>query len=102
MLACLDRLGGRLLEARPHEPMTREHGREDPSAEASPFAERVRLEITDPTRVDLQLRARLAISDRHGRRGAAEAKLRDGEPVQRRIRYLHAVTQQELAQLREF
>lgn len=72
-----------------------------PGTEALTFAEQVGLQTAHPARVDLQLLARCAVSDWHGRSAAAKGKLGDCEPMQRRVGYLHAMTQQEFAQLRQ-
>src|SRR6185312_7008585 len=68
---------------------------------ASSLTQRVRLQISHPTGVHLQLLTGRTVCDRNGRGGATEAELGDSEPMESRVRNLYALAQQELAQLRQ-
>ena len=72
--------------------MTRSDGGEDPRAEASLTADQ--RQPADPTRVELQLLAWLAVGDRHRRGRATKPEFEDGESIQRRIGELHALPDQ--------
>jgi len=94
-LAGGDRRARRLLEAGVDEAVARAHRSEDPGAEATAFAEQVRLQESHPTGVELHLRARPTVGHRHRGCGASEIQLCDGEAVQRRVRDLDATAQEQ-------
>jgi hypothetical protein len=57
--------------------------------------------MADPARVELHFLPRLAIEDRDHRCRLAKLQLEDREAVQRRIRNVDALPDQQLANLRE-
>src|SRR4051812_15405591 len=74
-----------LRPARVDELVARYARRENPRAELATPPVLIRLGQRHPTRVDVDLLAGLAVSDRDRRTTLAEAELGDREPVQRRV-----------------
>jgi hypothetical protein len=94
LLTGFDGARGGLVQARPHEAMTRIDGCENPSAEAPTLAKDVGLERAHPTGINLQFRTRRTVSDRHRGCAATEAEVSDGEAMQRRVGDGHTITQE--------
>jgi hypothetical protein len=96
----LDRARRRFLEGRIDEAVPRAHGRKDPRAKSALLTLRQR-EPADPASIQLQLVARLAIEHRDRRRRLAKLQLEDREAVQRGIRDLDTLPDEQLANLGE-
>jgi hypothetical protein len=97
--ARFDGARGRLLEGRIDEAVARSHGREDPRAEPALVPDQ--RQPANPARIELELLAGCAVGNWDGRRRAAESQLEDGEAIERRIRQIDALADQQLANLRE-
>jgi hypothetical protein len=78
----------------------RAHRCEDPRAKPTLLALRQR-EPADPTRIELELVARLPVEHRDRRRGSSKLQLEDREAVQRGIRDLDPLPEEEFANLGE-
>ena len=90
--------GRRLLERGIDKAMARADRRKDPGAEALP-AQQGGGQPADPAGIDLQLLPGLAIGDGNRRGGLAKVQLDHGEAMERRIRNVDALPDEQLPNL---
>ncbi len=88
-------------ETRIDETMSRTDSGKDPCSETPTSTGQIRHEPTDPTGIDLQLVAGIAVEHRDRRGASTETQLGHGETMERRVRDIDPVADQQLAHLRQ-